>query len=212
MGFEQSGEVMEQECDKRNLEKEEEEMMEKNSENSSELGISKKKKGKLSMELIEKIRGLKGEGATDLSVASACDITKLTFSKWLKLGEAEWLELENSEENTGKNQEELLASASIYVDLFLACGRGEFEFKDSCTKKIQVADKQWQASAWLLERSFPLEYGKKSAVELTGKEGNALQVEQKCSLDFSDLTMEELEILEGLTEKVRGNHDADCDT
>ena len=46
-------------------------------------------------------------------------------------------------------------------------------------KRINEAAKSgsWQADAWWLERQIPSEFGKREAVELTGKDGGAVEVE-----------------------------------
>ena len=40
-------------------------------------------------------------------------------------------------------------------------------------KKVDAAD-QWQASAWMLERKWPDEFGRRDKTELTGKDGSPL--------------------------------------
>lgn len=40
-----------------------------------------------------------------------------------------------------------------------------------------AAPKDWRAAAWMLERRYPEDFGRREAVELTGKGGEPLQVE-----------------------------------
>ncbi len=49
----------------------------------------------------------------------------------------------------------------------------------------------WQAAAWMLERRFGEEFGRKDKHELTGKNGGAVKFKQEAE-DLDQLTLEEL--------------------
>lgn len=52
--------------------------------------------------------------------------------------------------------------------------------------EVDYAPPEWRASAWLLERSYR-EFSKAHAVELAGPGGGPLQVEQRTTVDVTDL-------------------------
>ena len=57
-----------------------------------------------------------------------------------------------------------------------AVKKATVQFKRVHLSKIASAD-SWQASAWLLERRFPYEYGRRPPVEVMGKDGGPVQTE-----------------------------------
>ena len=76
-------------------------------------------------------------------------------------------------------QEKGEAGEPKYVDFLEHLKRAKGEAVEARIKRIEAAGKQgsWQADAWWLERQIPSEFGKREAVELTGKDGGALEVE-----------------------------------
>ena len=70
--------------------------------------------------------------------------------------------------------------------------------------KIEKAinDGAWQAAAWKLERRDPQGYGRMERVELTGKDGGAVQVDHK--RDLSKLSDTDLDLLTALLAKADG--------
>ena len=69
--------------------------------------------------------------------------------------------------------------------------------------KIEQAGKDdWRALAWKAERRFPKSYGKSDRVELTGKDGGAVQVDHK--RDLSKLSDTDLDLLTALLAKADG--------
>lgn len=52
---------------------------------------------------------------------------------------------------------------------------------------VTAGRKQWQASAWWLERSFPDRYGRVDRMELTGKDGGAVQTEGSTTITVENV-------------------------
>lgn len=69
-----------------------------------------------------------------------------------------------------------------YLQFSESLKRARLKFKEKRVANIAKSE-QWQSDAWLLERQFPDEYGKKEKVELSGS------VE---STDLSGMSFEEL--------------------
>lgn len=88
-----------------------------------------------------------------LSIKSACDyagINESTFYVWQN----------KCQEDLDKGKKD-----SVYVDFFKSLKKARIAFKHANLKNIQnAAKKHWQASAWILERTFPEEYGSKQIV------------------------------------------------
>lgn len=70
------------------------------------------------------------------------------------------------------------------------------------TNRFGEAQHQWQAAAWLLERRNPDEYARteRSKVELTGKDGGAVEVIERASRDLTSR-------LASLTARIRATGD-----
>lgn len=81
-----------------------------------------------------------------------------------------------------------------YYDWIKRGARGESPYKDFfdaveeaissaetrlLTKVQQLAEKQWQAAAWILERRWPHRWCKKEKVEHTGKDGAEIKIDSK---------------------------------
>lgn len=65
-----------------------------------------------------------------------------------------------------------------YAEFVEQLERAKGEAIEARIKRIEAAGKQgsWQADAWWLERQIPSEFGKREAVELTGKDGGAVLI------------------------------------
>ena len=90
-------------------------------------------------------------GASNKDAAALAGIDESTFYKWIKRGE---------EETKGK-----------FVLFFQSIKEARAAFREHHRKQIADAGKKgvWTASAWLLERSCPEEYGRRQAVEHSGQ-------------------------------------------
>ena len=107
-------------------------------------------KPKCTTELVQTAVRLKKAGATNKDIAAALCIAESTFYEWLGNPKT-------------PNQSELLESLK----------KAEGEFKTSLVNNIIKAgkEKDWKAHAWLLERRYPDEYGRKEPTTQTAAEG-----------------------------------------
>lgn len=106
---------------------------------------------KLSPEVIKNAGTLAANGMTDRGIYNYLGISHETFYRWLKLGE---------EKKTGPAHE---FSETIK--------KGRAHLEGDCLKDIIQAGKsgEWQARAWILERRWPEDYGKRDKLDVTAK-------------------------------------------
>lgn len=146
-------------------------------------------KSKLTPELVEILCYLKSKGLSDQAVCGGGEISLRLLQTWIAHGEKA---LTDGRENR-------------YSEFLSRYQKAETECKLSLLETVQQEAKSgsWAASAWLLERCYPHEYGRK-ALELTGKHGGAIQTETQVSTEVSlaSLSNEELQVLEGMAKKV----------
>ena len=76
------------------------------------------------------------------------------------------------------------------------------EFKLQALGRIQT-DPQWQSDAWILERQWPDEFGRRQRIEHANPEGESFRVQPTPLIDVSRLTDEELDQWIALMEKAR---------
>lgn len=114
------------------------------------------RKSKLTPKLVETILDLLRDGNYDMVAAQAVGISRATFYRWIRLGK---------DEKDGE-----------YFDFYLAVEQAKAEGEVALLKTIKDAsnNRQWQAAAWILERSRPERYslhkGRENAVEFWKKE------------------------------------------
>lgn len=95
------------------------------------------------------------------AVADYLQITRKNIYNWLQRGE-----------------DDIDDESSIYRKFLLTLKKAQADAKMELLGK--VADGQganWQAKAWILERCFPREFGKRDKMELTGKDGGPIRTE-----------------------------------
>ena len=96
---------------------------------------------KLTYELIEQMAQLKADGLSNKDVCRAVGISEQTFYRW-------------TQDPKNKLQRELCERLK----------KEESQFKQTLLTTIRTAalekTQHWTAAAWLLERSFPNEYGR----------------------------------------------------
>lgn len=121
------------------------------------------------------------EGHTRPTVAAMVSISYECLSHWIKRGLAA-----TSQEVQEKKEERFL---KFYVDV----KKAERTWQAVHVKRICDASKQpkhWTASAWLLERKFPNEWGRKETLQHTTP--NPLQINHTHTIDLSTLSEEDL--------------------
>jgi hypothetical protein len=121
-------------------------------------------------------------------------ITPATLHSWMKRGRDE---LERVENGAKSNEKE-----TVYVEFLDAVEKARAVSETSAVALIRRAavNGTWQAAAWYLERSNHERWGRKQAVELTGRDGGPLQVE---NLTPDEANQRLVDYLDGLAEKRR---------
>lgn len=74
--------------------------------------------------------------------------------------------------------------------------------KMTCIRRIKRS-KDWRASAWLLERRWGSEFGRRDRLEHTGSEGGPIQTQS--TLDLRKLSETELDQLERIVRNANGS-------
>ena len=115
-------------------------------------------------------------------------VTPQTVYNWLDRGRIERDRLENDGE-----PDDYEARFVEFLDL-VEKARARSETRAVGLIQKAAADGTWQAAAWYLERSAPKRWGRRANVELTGKDGGAVQVE---AVSAEELEAKVREILGG---------------
>jgi len=119
------------------------------------------------------------------TVADILHISKETIYDWMRKGEA----ADKADIN------------NIHRRFSDALKEARGEAKNELLAEVRKGEgAAWQAKAWILERCFPNEYSRfdRSKIELTGKDGGALEVN-----DISKLPKEDLLALKAILEKTQ---------
>jgi hypothetical protein len=118
-------------------------------------------------------------GATREQAAAAAGIGKRTLQRWLAHGEGD-------------------RAAARFASFAAALREAEAAMVVDAVEGIQQAAQagDWRARAWLLERRFPAEWGRRSAHELSGPAGEPLELGG--DLNLGKLSDEDLEQLREL--------------
>ena len=116
------------------------------------------RKTKLTPEVQEIIVDGINAGLTLVLTCARAGVTYVTFYRWLEKGEA--------------------ANSGVFCEFFNAVSRAKADSALRLVSQITLqAPTDWRAAAFLLERRFPDDYGKRS--EVTGKDGGPVKVETK---------------------------------
>ena len=116
------------------------------------------RKTKLTPEVQEIIVDGINAGLTLVLTCARAGVTYATFYRWLEKGEA--------------------AKSGVFCEFFDAVSRAKADSALRLVSQITLqAPTDWRAAAFLLERRFPDDYGKRS--EVTGKDGGPVKVETK---------------------------------
>lgn len=109
-----------------------------------ERGSGGVRKTKLTYEIVDRAVELKRDGLCDADIIAALGVHPSTFYRWLKEGEE--------------------AKSGVKRALCDELKKAESEYKRTLLTTIKGAAMQraqfWTAAAWLLERKYPMEYGK----------------------------------------------------
>ena len=109
----------------------------------------------LTKEITKEIISYIEQGNTNQDAYTMAGISRAAFYSWLSIGEKD---KKNGKETKYSNFFEMVKGA--------AC-----RFKAAniaIIQKAAISGKQWQAAAWLLERKFPEEFGKRDYVNIEG--------------------------------------------
>ena len=102
------------------------------------------RKTKLTYDLVAQCVELKRDGLCDADIIAAIGVHPSTFYRWLKDGEE--------------------AKSGVKRALYDELKKAESEYKRNLLTTIKSAAESraqfWTAAAWLLERKYPMEYGK----------------------------------------------------
>ena len=106
--------------------------------------------------------------------ADRAGVTRYTLDNWLKRGQDASEQLEQGQP--------VPDTEHAYVDLFSAFKKARGDREAEAHVKIRNGEEHWQAQAWWLERTMPMEYGRRFVrMEMTGKDGGPIEV-----AEFSD--------------------------
>lgn len=151
--------------------------------------------------VVQAIRG----GASLDTASKFAGIERRTFQRWLAAGRRG---LEQSERPSWT--EEDAVEAAPFIEFISAIDEALASFKLSITSAIYAAGQgkdgqpgQWQAFAWLGERRFPDEFGRRQRVEHANADGQPFALSAAPSIDPSKLSDDELDALIALMEKAK---------
>lgn len=112
---------------------------------------------KLTYALVEQIVELKRDGLCDADIIAAIGVHQATFYRWLKEGEN--------------------AKTGVKRALYEELKKAEAQYKRCLLTTIKSAAESraqyWTAAAWLLERKYPMEYGKTGLSWTNGCQGRS---------------------------------------
>lgn len=149
-------------------------------------------------DLAGKIATMVATGMSFKDAARANGVSESAFHAWRQRGEHAKLEQEKRAKlpkaalvaeaklrelsTAGTKQkilERLAQDEAPYVELVEAVQKAEAERRFVWLERIDRAagDGDWKASAWLLERTYPAEYSRRTISELVGKDGGPIQTE-----------------------------------
>jgi transposase len=149
---------------------------------------------KLNQEIQDKICDAIRAGNYIETASAYAGVSKDSLYRWLKRGAREKQRLEKDSKAKVDKKEALFVRFSDAIEKALA----DAEVRDVALIG-KAAEDQWQAAAWRLERKFPNRWGRRVALEHSGKEGSPINIKQE--VDLKQLSLEELKQLETLLEK-----------
>jgi len=126
--------------------------------------------------MINELCSLISQGFTRKGACAAVGIDESTLYDWITKGE----DALAKERKGGKNGK-LGENAQLYANFVREFTKAQVMFKRLHLANIKKhSAHSWQSSAWLLERTFPEEYGRtKQDVEISGKDGGPVNVAEE---------------------------------
>jgi len=135
---------------------------------------------KYSKELVQKLKEAIKSGLSDNKACDYAGISREIFYRWQRK------KLEDGNDNPEYKIDlvDILKKAradkcKLYADVIKAAGMAEHEAEcPKCKSKfmVKLPQKQWQAIAWLAERTEFEEFGNKQKVEHSGKDGKDIVI------------------------------------
>lgn len=116
----------------------------------------------LTPDIIETIGRLIDSGLTITAICGAIGVTPAAFYQWM---------------NKGQQAE----ADPIYIELVDTVQKSRAALQARWLSRIEDAaadPKTWTAAAWLLERSFPQDFGRRTSVDVTVNEGTIAEIER----------------------------------
>lgn len=93
--------------------------------------------------------------ASGMTISASCNYVMIDNSTWTKFRQRAEMEIEQG----------LTDEQSVYVAFYHRFKKAEAQFQRKHIKNIEdFGEKTWQASAWLLERKFPDDFGNRQNV------------------------------------------------
>ena len=119
---------------------------------------------KINKEVVDEILTYKENGLSDKDICDMVGIDQATFYRWLREAETEI---------DGNNPERRASNLELKKELSQGLKRAQAAFKAYHIQNITKASrKEWTASAWMLERMYPKEFGRiDRQVALMGEAG-----------------------------------------
>ncbi len=138
----------------------------------------------LTDDLIELIAGYMRQGLSNKDALTLADVTPETFYMWMRQA--------RGADNINPNPK----SIRMQVKLAKAVEKARIEFKrahlENIAKAHQIKMGEWTNSAWLLERSFPDEFGRALRVEASLLEQEKLESKKADLSGLSDAELAKL--------------------
>lgn len=122
---------------------------------------------KFSEEIVQKLCEEREKGISIKDCANLCGIDRKTLHRWIDKGKE--------------------AKSGRYREFYERFEKANSDFKKSLVEDIKK-DKTWQSSAWLLERTFPEEYGKREKIDMNADINNKTDL----SVYFDEKKMREI--------------------
>ena len=161
---------------------------------------------KLTDTVIADVKKLLFLGVPHNKIGDYLGLSNRTFYNWMSQGEALRDKVLAGELKRPKAEEKRL------IQLFHTVKRGDAEFVRNNLVKMAAASndgKNWQAIAWMLERRFPKEFGRKDSLAVGGDPKNPLNIKHQNKVDTSNFSTDELEVWEVLMKKAAAPNSKD---